>query len=223
MPFTPGAASPFVQLATARAINATLSHRGWTARPESREAHPGAVAVSSWTTATGLDEIRLLILSLGRLGQLIELTAEPLSAERPANGRRRSGEPAWRLTAYNAPAAAIAAAALTAAGNIENLRRLDTLGWTIERFRGRGGRLCSTSMTRLDRGAQVEFYTPALTPPCPSCAQPGRSADHGGWLITGPDFTADATTHTPDPVITAFALAIPTTISLPPTLEVRTD
>lgn len=202
MSTTPAATS--IQLARADTIGRALSVRGWSSEPEPRDLHPGAVNAARWVAPLSIGRTDLLVLTLGRLhGQMIELTREPVSGSlRP--GRRRTAFPGWRLTAYDAPASAVIAAAL-ATGIQDEGPRLEQAGWDVEHTRDVAGRMRVTGITRPDGAIRVEFYTPTLTPPCQSCAHPG-AADDGGWLVAGPGFNAEATAHTPGAVVSAFAL-----------------
>lgn len=208
MPPAPTPSATTAQLVRAHAIGEALKQRGWNARPEPAQSHPGAVGASRCTVVRPTGEISLLTLSLGELGQMAELTGDPASAARPAGGRRRSGAPAWRLTAYDPPAHAVVTAAFAAAGSIEIPWRLNEAGWDVEHTRDPAGHLRITGFTRPDGTVRTEFHAPTLTPRCKTCEHPGSARD-GGWLVTGPGFTAEASVHTPEPVITAFALALP--------------
>ena len=217
---TPAATS--VQLARAEALGKALTHRGWTGRREPEDQHPGAIAATAHTRPG----IRVLILTLGgRLGQMIEITAEAATGYRGESGRRvRAVKPSWRMTAYDPPFEAILAAA-TAAGPPDP-NSLETAGWTVEHALARnvdgnalsytadaatpwGAKVRATRFTRPDGALIATFHLPTYTPPCEHCSHHGELGDTGGWDITGPGFTAEATAHTPPAVISAFTHALP--------------
>lgn len=195
------------------ALGKELTRRGWTSHHEPNDAHPGA------TTATThiRHGIRVLILSLrGRHGQMIEITAAPTTGSRRQDGRRvRDSSPSWRLTAYAPPTEAILAAAMTATTDSHSPGLLESLGWSITHaantevggnaFRG----VRATRFTSPGKTVTATFYTPSYTPPCEHCTHYGELGDTGGWDISGSGFTAEATAHTPAPVIEAFLRALP--------------
>lgn len=201
-----------VQLARADAIGKVLLRRGWLRRAEQPSKHPGAHASTAWQPRPAAD-IQLLILTFGgRRGQMAEILAGPAPNLRPdAGGHLRSGRrPSWRFTAYDAPAQALVAAALTAVDDPSHAPDLESAGWRVERPRYcniRSPRI--TTFTRADRAVTARFHNPTYSPPCERCTHFGDLGDAGGWTITGPGFAVDATAHTPEHVITAFARALP--------------
>jgi hypothetical protein len=143
---------------------------------------------------------------------MAELVGPAVSAGRAdTGGRLGSGRrPSWRLTAYDAPAAALAAAALTATRDRSGPKNLQEAGWRVVRHPADDRlRPALPEFIRPDGAVSAAFRAPTFTPPCERCQHYGDLGDSGGWLITGPGFTADATAHTPEPVVTAFALAMP--------------
>lgn len=219
---TPAATS--VQLARADALGKALTHRGWTSRSEPKDKHPGAVAATVYRR-TG---VRALVLTLGgRHGQMIEITAEAGSGHRGEGGRRvRAVKPSWRLTAYDAPTKAVLAAATAVFDDPMDSNPLESAGWTIEHARVRNdgssamsytadaampwaAKVRATRFTRPDGALIATFHLPTYTPPCERCTHHGELGSAGGWDITGPGFTAEATAHTPAAVIGAFTCALP--------------
>ncbi|MEY9859777.1 hypothetical protein ABH935_005410 [Catenulispora sp. GAS73] len=219
---TPTASS--VQLARAEALGKALAHRGWNSRHESTSKHPGAVGSIVRTHP----DIEILILTLGgTAGQMVEITAQGVSGHRGTGFRRvREVSPSWRMTAYDAPIQAILAAATAATASAPDPNPLELPEWTIERATRRsagdnavryaaglevplGGRVRATRFTRPDSAVVVTFHLPTYTPPCEHCTHHGDLGDIGGWLITGPGLTAEATAHTPAAVISAFTRALP--------------
>ena len=219
---TPTATS--VQLARAEALGKALTHRGWTSRSEPKDKHPGAVTA----TVHRRSGIRTLVLTLGgRHGQMFEITAEAGSGPRGQGGRRvRAAKTSWRLTAYDTPIEAVLAAATAAFDDPLDSNPLGSAGWTIEHAlvcKNRSGatqytadaatpwgvRVRATRFTRPDGALIATFYLPTYAPPCEHCTHHGELGDTGGWNITGPGFTAEATAHTPTAVIGAFTRALP--------------
>jgi len=219
---TPTASS--VQLARAEALAKALTHRGWNGRYESTNKHPGAVG-SIVRTHPGAE---VLILTLGRnAGQMVEITAQGVSGHRGTGFRRvREVSASWRMTAYDAPIQAVLAAATAAIDSVPDPNPLALPGWTVERATGRsagdngvryatgpevplGGKVRATRFTRPDGAVVVTFHLPTYTPPCEHCTHHGELGDIGGWLITGPGLTAEATAHAPTAVISAFTRALP--------------
>ena len=211
MPSYPSAATS-AQVARAEVIGKSLARRGWTYSVEPRTKHPGAHRATVWTPNATLG-VSLLVLTIGgRHGQLAELFGCATSATRAdAGGRSRSGRrPSWRLTAYDAPAAALIAAALSAADDPPEAQNLEAAGWKVIRHQADDRRRPALpEFIRPDDAVSAAFRAPTFTPPCERCSHCGELGDMGGWLITGPGFTADATAHTPESVVTAFALALP--------------
>lgn len=211
MTHTPAATS--LQLARAETLSKALTRRGWTGRREPQGAHPGAVAAIAHTRRG----IRALILTLGgRHGQMIEITAEASIGQRGHGGRRvREVKPSWRLTAYDPPVQAMLAAATAAVGDASDVSQRQHAGWTIEQAPARKigtnpvRMVRATRFTRPDGVVSATFHVPTYNPPCEHCAHHGELGDTGGWIITGPGFTAEATAHTPSAVIAAFAHALP--------------
>lgn len=201
-----------VQIARASLIGASLERRGWTPYLERLDDHPGAVHAIRWIAPERPGErITLLILSLeGELGQMAELIGE-VTPDRvtTSGGRRRGGEPPWRLTCYDAPAAGIVAAAYVAAVPDPALPLLENSGWHVSRTFGETGRLSSTGFTRYETSVRIDFYVPNSAPAtCRNCCQVGTIGNPGGWDVTGPGFTAEATAHIPVRIINAFATAL---------------
>ena len=205
-------AATSVLIARAEVIGKSLTRRGWTSSVEPRTKHPGAHRATVWVpdAAPG---VSLLILTIGgRQGQLAELLGPATSATRTdAGGRSRSGRrPSWRLTAYDAPAPALIAAALSAADEPPDAQSLEAAGWKVVRHQADDRRRPALpEFIRPDDAVSAAFRAPTFTPPCERCSHCGEVGDMGGWLITGPGFSADATAHTPGSVVTAFALALP--------------
>jgi len=219
---TPAATS--LHLARAEALGKALAHRGFTGRREPQDTHPGVIAA----TAHSRCGIRVLILTLGgRHGQMIEITAEATAGYREQAGRRvREVKPSWRLTAYDAPIEAIIAAATAAFGDPAGPSPLEGAGWTVEHALARnvgsnamsytahatvppGTKVRASRFTRPDGAVSATFHIPAYTPPCERCDHHRELGDTGGWDITGPGFTAEATAHTPAAVIGALVRALP--------------
>ena len=202
-----------VQLARAAVISKTLTRRGWTCRPEPNEAHPGAITA----TVHARHNVRVLVLTLGeRHGQMIEITAKATTGQRGERGRQvRDMKPSWRLTAYSPPPAAVLAAVTATFDTRPNPSPLEAVGWTVKHVRVRDSGAGSLRMVRAtcfsrpDGAVSASFHIPTYKPPCEHCEHHGELGDTGGWHITGPGFTAEATAHTPTAVITAFALALP--------------
>ena len=202
-----------VQLARAATISKALTRRGWTSRLEPNDAHPGAITA----TAHSRHGLRVLILTLGeRHGQMIEITAEATTGQRGERGRQvRDRKPSWRFTAYDPPTEAVLAAAIAAFDNRPDPSPLETAGWTIKQDPARKigptslRKVRATWFIRPDGAVTASFHLPAYRPPCEHCSHQGELGDTGGWYITGPGFTAEATAHTPTAVIGAFALALP--------------
>jgi hypothetical protein len=211
MPYAPIATK--AQLARAAAIGESLTRSGWTCRREPNDTHPGAIAATAHTR----QGMRALILTLGdRHGQMIEITAEATTEQRGERGRQvRDRKPSWRLTAYNPPTQAILAATTAAFDGTPDPTPLETAGWTIRQDPARKAARTSLRMvratwfTRPDGAVTASFHIPTYRPPCEHCAHHGELGDTGGWYITGPGSTAEATAHTPAAVIGAFALALP--------------
>lgn len=217
-----------VQLARAEALGKVLTHRGWTSRHEPHDKHPGAIGATTHTRPG----IRVLILTFGgRRGQMIEITAEAATGYRGETGRRvRAVKPSWRMTAYDPPVEAILAAATAAADDPLDPNPLGTTGWTVEHALARNindsapsytaytttpwrAKVRATRFTRPDGALIVTFHVPTYTPPCEHCDHHGELGSTGGWDITGPGFTAEATAHTPPAVISAFTHALPGSVS----------
>ena len=211
------------QLARAEALGKALAHRGFTGRREPQDTHPGAIAATAYTRSG----IRVLILTLGgRHGQMIEITAEATTGYRGEAGRRvREVKPSWRLTAYDAPTEAITTAATAAFGDPADPSPLEGAGWTVEHALARNvGRnamsytaetavppsmkVRATRFTRPDGMVCATFHIPTYTPPCEHCDHHRELGDTGGWDITGPGFTAEATAHTPAAGIGALVRAL---------------
>jgi hypothetical protein len=219
---TPTASS--VQLARAEALGKALAHRGWNGRYESTNKHPGAVG-SIVRTNPGVE---ILVLTLGRnAGQMVEITAQGVFSHRGKGCRRvREVSPSWRMTAYDAPLQAVLAAATAAIDGVPDPSPLELPGWAVERASGRsagvnamryvteaevplGRKVRATRFTRPDGAVVATFHLPTYTPPCEHCTHHGELGDVGGWLITGPGLTAEATAHAPTAVIGAFTRALP--------------
>lgn len=205
-------AATSVLIARAEVIGKSLTRRGWTSSVEPRTKHPGTHHATLWVPGA-TPGVSLLILTIdGRQGQLAELFGPANSTARAdVDGRPRSGRrPSWRLTAYDAPAAALIAAALSAADDPPDAQTLEAAGWTVVRHQADDRRRPALpEFIRPDGAVSAAFRAPTFTPPCERCSHCGELGDMGGWLITGPGFTADATAHTPGSVVTAFALALP--------------
>lgn len=217
---TPTASS--VQLARAEALGKALTHRGWIVRHESRDKHPGAVEATVYTHRP----IEILILTLGgRAGQMVEITA-PNTGLKGGIHRIRDVSKSWRMTAYDAPIEAILGAAAAVLGKAPELSQSELAGWTVEHAphcetssdavsdalkteMPSGRRVRATRFTRRDGAVTATFHLPNYTPPCQSCTHDGDLGDSGGWLISGPGFTAEATAHIPEAVIAAFAHGLP--------------
>lgn len=216
--------SGVVQTARADAIGKALTHRGWTSRREPDNQHPGAISATTYARPG----IRTLILTLGgRHGQMIEIIAEAATGYRGQAGRRvREVKPSWRLTAYDAPIEAVLAAATAALDDPQDASPLVPAGWTVEhalvRKDGSGAmpytadaavswsaKVRASRFTRPDGAVIAVFHVPSYTPPCEHCTHHGELGDTGGWDITGPGFTAEATAHTPAAVIGALTRALP--------------
>jgi len=207
---TPSATS--LQLARAEYLAKVLSRHGWTRRRTSSAEHPGAVGAASHAC----NGIGILILSLGgRHGQIIEIIAEGVRRHRNDGGRRvREVSRSWRLTAYDPPTAAILSAALTAHEPFQQPNELENAGWTVTHAQRKGGTRGSctppaTRFTRPDGVVTATFHVPTYNPPCEHCDHHGELGDVGGWIITGPGFTVEATAHVPPGVIGAFVHALP--------------
>lgn len=211
MPSTPAATS--VQLTRAEKIRRTLIGNGWTSSREPRDKHPGAVAAIRHQRLNH----EVLILTLGGAhGQIVEITADTVAAVRTDGARKiRDITPSWRLTAYDPPVAATLAAIEALHDRQRYPAALTGAGWDVEyipapdRPAGSARPAHATCFTRPDGVVRATFCYPTYTPPCESCPHARDLGDIGGWLITGPGFTAEASTHTPSAVITAFATSLP--------------
>lgn len=215
-------AATAVQLARAEAVGKALLRQGWLQRAEQPHEHPGSQHSTLWHPRPA-GGVSLLILTFGgRRGQMAEILAGPTPNLHPkTGGRLRSGRrPSWRLTAYDAPAQALAAAALTAVDDPSHAPDLESAGWSVERpYRNiRSQRV--TTFTRPDRAVAARFHSPTYSPPCERCTHFGDLGDAGGWTIAGPGFAVDATAHTPEHVISAFARALPGNAPAPVTEKV---
>ncbi|WP_194906268.1 hypothetical protein [Catenulispora rubra] len=207
---TPAATS--VQLANAAEIGRALRHHDWTPQEEPQGKHPGAHRATVWTPRESR-ELRLLVLTIdNRRGQIAELLRSRAAFSLPdRSGRRRSGRrPSWRLTGYNAPPLAVTAAALAGVDDAPDSERLDEAGWDLTRHVAPDHRHPALAeFTRRDKAVSAVFRFPNFNPPCERCRPESDLGDAGGWLISGPGFSADATAHAPATVITAFALNLP--------------
>jgi hypothetical protein len=207
---TPAATA--AQLARAAVIGKALRRRGWTSCDDQRDKHPGAQRATVWTQTTTPD-LTLLILTIGgKNGQIAELLHPALAV--PVRGRsdrtRAARRPSWRLTCYDAPPLAVTSAALAAADAPPDGNSLTEAGWNTTHHQADDRRRpILTEFTRPDGAVSAAFRLPTFTPPCERCPAGSDLGDAGGWLISGPGFTADATAHIPGAVITAFALALP--------------
>lgn len=206
-------AATSVQLARAKVISKALTRTGWTSRRVPDGEHPGAVGAASHVRGGA----SVLVLTLGgRYGQMVEILADAVPKATADGGRRTiPGRPSWRLTAYDAPAEAVVAAAQAAYAPATEANSRWADGWTVEHApahaRGRNvpNIVRATQFIRPDDAVIATFRTPTYSPPCETCAHAGDLGDAGGWLITGPGFTAEATAHTPTDVIAAFTRALP--------------
>ncbi|MBS2547425.1 hypothetical protein KGQ19_11135 [Catenulispora sp. NL8] len=201
-----------VQLANAAAVGRALRPLGWTSQEEPQGKHPGAHRATVWKPQAAPD-LSLLILTVeGQRGQMAELIRSCVAFSEPdRSGRRHRGRrPSWRFTCYDAPPLAVTAAALAAFDNAPDGKLLDEAGWDLTRHVARGHkRPALTEFRRRDSAVSAVFRFPNFTPPCERCPATSDLGDAGGWLISGPGFSADATAHAPGAVITAFALNLP--------------
>lgn len=222
MNHTPAATS--VQLARAEVLGKALVRRGWTSRREPRAKHPGAIGATTYTRP-GLET--LILTFGGRHGQMVEITAQATYGFRGEGSRRvRAAKPSWRLTAYDAPIAAVLAAATAGVDDPLDSNALESAGWRVEhalavkdadgsmRFNADASlpiavKVLATRFTRPDGALRATFHLPTYTPPCEHCTHHGELGGTGGWIVAGPGFTAEATAHIPTSVIGAFVRALP--------------
>lgn len=212
-------AAASVLIARAEAVGKALAPHGWTSREEPRSKHPGTHRATIWTPRATPDVSLLLLTIGGKHGQIAELSGPMVPMVRAQAGRRIGSRPrpSWRLTAYDAPASALASAALTAT-NLDRpgAKNLQEAGWRVVRHVADGQlRPVMPEFIRPDGAISAAFRPPTFTPPCERCQHYGDLGDAGGWSITGPGFVAEATAHTPEPVVTAFVLAMPGSDTVP--------
>ncbi|WP_194911459.1 hypothetical protein [Catenulispora rubra] len=167
--------------------------RGWTANR-----HPVLDSADVSQSAllrppSGAVSVKLTIVTYPDGGTLAELIYEPSRGKGYwSGGNARSY---WRMSVFNAPASAILATAHIAITG-ENGPTFDTVayeGWETCATYTAGGHLQSTSFAHPTGQVAAVYHYPDTPGEC------------GAWLISGPSCHADATGHTPAPVIRALA------------------
>ena len=163
--------------------------RGWTAHR-----HPvrdGARAAQSalLMPPSGVVPVKLTIVTYpDGGGQLVEFIHEPLRGTGKWSSSARSF---WRLSLFDVPASAIRAAARVAT-TVEHGATFDTAtqeGWESCSTHAASGRLESTTFVHPTGQVSAAYHYPTAPGEC------------GGWLICASGCYAEATGHTPGPVI----------------------
>lgn len=180
-------------------LTEALTLSGWTAKRTPARQYPHLPKVVELVPPPGSMQLKLLLVSYPHSdGQLAELIAEPT---RLAAKGGRGMRPSWRLSAFDAPATAVLAAAKAAAEEA-NVPTLDVAGWEISNAYSVAGQLTATCFTDPQSGVDATFHFPM------------SAGDCGGWLINGTRCYADASAHVPGAVIHALATGLNSSASL---------
>jgi len=167
--------------------------RGWTAKQHPVRDDADVSQAALLTPPTGAVPVKLAIVTEPDGGaKLAEFIYEPT---RGTGKRDTSACPFWRLSIFDAPASAILAAARVAItaerGPTFNTAAYE--GWEACSTHSASGHLTSTTFVHPTGQVAASYHYPDVPGEC------------GAWLIYGPVCYADATGHTPGPVIREFA------------------
>lgn len=174
-------------------LTEALTTRGWTAkRSEVRDACKVTQTISL-TPPLGSAPVRLMIATYPENGgQLVEFISEPTRG----TGKSSTGSRFyWRLSVFDAPQSAILAAARTALA-CDHGATFDTAayeGWETCHLRSSTDQLVTSTFVHPTGQVTATYHYPTAPGEC------------GGWLICAPDSYADASGHTPGPVIRELA------------------
>lgn len=163
--------------------------RGWTANrhPVRDSAHLAQSALL--TPPSGVVPVKLTVVTYpDGGGQLVEFVHEPLRGTGKWSSSARSF---WRMSIFDAPPSAIRAAARVAITD-EHGPTFDVAtneGWEVCSTREASGHLTSTTFVHPTGQVSAAYHYPAAPGEC------------GGWLICASGSYAEATGHTPGPVI----------------------
>lgn len=170
-----------------------LTARGWTAtRSQVRDPRRVSQTVRL-APPLGSAPVKIMIVTYPEDGaQLVEFTCEPSRG----TGKWSTGAQFyWRLSVFDAPHTAILAAARVALTQ-EHGPVFDTAaqdGWETCLTRDANGHLAASTFVHPVGRVSATFHYPFTPGEC------------GGWVIAAPTCHADATGHTPGPVIRALA------------------
>ena len=163
--------------------------RGWTANR-----HPvrdGAKVAQSalLTPPSGVVPVKLTVVTYpGGGGQLVEFMHEPLRGTGKWSSSARSF---WRMSVFDAPASAIRAVARVATTDDHGptFNTATHEGWEACSTHAASGHLESTTFVHPTGQVSAAYHYPSAPGEC------------GGWLICASGSYAEATGHTPGPVI----------------------
>ncbi|MEZ0107928.1 hypothetical protein ABH920_001920 [Catenulispora sp. EB89] len=167
--------------------------RGWTVNQHPVRDDADVSQAALLTPPSGAVPVKLAIVTEPNGGaKLAEFIYEPTRG----TGKGSSGAPCfWRMSIFDAPASAILAAARVAITD-EHGPTFNTAtyeGWEACSTHTASGHLASTTFVHPTGQVAASYHYPDVPGEC------------GAWLIYGPVCYADATGHTPGPVIRAFA------------------
>lgn len=174
-------------------VDETLISAGWTSRrTRARDGHQISHSIA-FQPPPGSEPVELLLVRYphdgGQLAELIRAFSRGTST--PGDARRFP----WRLSILDAPAPVVVAAARLA---IRESRgpTFDTAmweGWESVLKRSTGNRLAKSTFVHPTGQVVASYHYPVGAGEC------------GGWTISTPTVWADATGHTPGPLVRAVA------------------
>ena len=167
--------------------------RGWTAIKHPVRDDAALSQAALLVPPSGAVPVKLAIVTEPNGGaKLAELIYEPTRGTGKGNS---SGYPFWRLSIFDGPASAILAAAHVAitAEHGPTFNTATYEGWEACSTHTASGHLTSTTFVHPIGQVAASYHYPDVPGEC------------GAWLIYGPVCYADATGHTPGPVIRELA------------------